>query len=178
MSVSILSVESDLSNRPLATVFVGLGSNIDPVSNLRLGIGELRDRFGELQTSTVYRSKAVGFDGEDFLNLVAIFESDASPLEICDIIELIHNLSGRDRNGGKWESRPLDIDLLLYNDLVIDERPVMVPRKDVLEYSFVLRPMAELAPDKVHPVTGHTMLEHWQNFDATSHPLEAVDVIL
>ena len=162
----------------MAVIYVGLGSNINPEKNLQLGISELRDRFGDLQISAVYRSKAVGFDGDDFLNLVAGFESDSSPIDICEAIELIHNLVGRDRNGRKWESRPLDIDLLLYNDLVIDERPVRVPRKDVLEYSFVLRPIAELAPDLEHPVTGRTMLEHWQDFDATSHPLESVDLIL
>ena len=53
-----------------------------------------------------------------------------------------------------------------------------VPREDVLEYSFVLRPLAELAPDLVHPVTGRTMLEHWQEFDTSRQPLEVVDVKL
>ena len=162
----------------MATVYVGLGSNIDPEFNLHLGIRELRERYGELGLSAVYRSKAVGFEGDDYLNLVASFECDEPPQAICDAIEAIHNLAGRARDGGKWESRPLDIDLLLYNDLVIDERPVRVPRSDVLEYSFVLRPLAELAPDLVHPVTGRTMLEHWQEFDAASHPLEVVGVIL
>ncbi len=164
----------------MAVVYVGLGSNIDPEKNLQLGISELRDRYGELQISAVYRSEALGFEGDDFLNLVAGFESDSSPIEISETIELIHELAGRNpnRNGGKWESRPLDIDLLLYNDLVIDERPVRVPRKDVLEYSFVLRPMAELAPDLLHPVTGRTMLEHWQDFDAASHPLDTVGLTL
>ncbi len=162
----------------MAIVYVGLGSNIDPEHNLHLGIRELRERYGELLISAVYRSEAVGFDGEDFLNLVVRFESDASPAEICETIELIHNLTGRDRNSGKWESRPLDIDLLLYNDLVMDERSVRVPRDDVLKYSFVLRPLAELAPDLVHPVTGRTMLEHWQEFNAESHPLDVVGVIL
>ena len=162
----------------MATVYVGLGSNIDPELNLHLGIRELRERYGELELSAVYRSKAVGFEGEDFLNLVARFESNESPVSICEEIELIHNLTGRDRDSGKWESRPLDIDLLLYNDLVIDEPPVRVPRKDVLEYSFVLRPLAELSPDLVHPVTGKTMLKHWQEFDAASHPLDVVGVFL
>jgi 2-amino-4-hydroxy-6-hydroxymethyldihydropteridine diphosphokinase len=162
----------------MATVYVGLGSNIDPELNLHLGIRELRERYGELELSAVYRSKAVGFEGEDFLNLVARFESNESPVSICEEIELIHNLTGRDRDSGKWESRPLDIDLLLYNDLVIDEPPVRVPRKDVLEYSFVLRPLAELSPDLVHPLTGKTMLEHWQEFDVASHPLDVVGVIL
>ena len=162
----------------MATVYVGLGSNIDPEANLHLGIRELRDRYGELQVSAVYRSEAVGFEGDDFLNLVASFESEASPRAICEEIELIHNLAGRERDGGKWDSRTLDIDLLLYNDLVVDERPVRVPREDILEYSFVLRPLAELAPDLVHPVTGKTMLEHWQEFDASGQPLDVVGVIL
>ncbi len=162
----------------MATVYVGLGSNIDPQDNLHLGISELRKRYGELQVSSVYRSEAVGFEGEDFLNLVVSFESDSSPRAICEEIEAIHNLAGRDRNGGKWESRTLDIDLLLYNDLVMDERPVRIPRADVLEYSFVLCPLAELAPDLVHPLTGKTMLEHWQEFDASRHPLDVVGVIL
>ena len=162
----------------MATVYVGLGSNIDPEANLHLGIRELRRRYGEVRSSAVYRSAAVGFEGEDFLNLVAAFESETSPWAICDDIEAIHNLAGRDRNGGKWESRPLDIDLLLYNDRIIDERPVRIPRDDILEYSFVLRPLAELAPDLVHPVTGRTMREHWQAFDASRQPLEVVGVIL
>ena len=160
----------------MATVYVGLGSNIDPEDNLHLGIRELRARYGDLELSAVYRSRAVGFEGNDFLNLVARFESNHTPQAICEQIERIHNLSGRE--GGKWESRPLDIDLLLYNDLVVDERPVRIPRDDVLEYSFVLRPLAELAPDLVHPVTGRTMLDHWQEFDAASHPLDVVGVIL
>ena len=162
----------------MAAVYLGLGSNIDPENNLHLGVAELRRRYGEIELSGVYRSRAVGFDGDDFLNLVARFESEASPLSICEEIEVIHNLAGRDRSGGKWEARSLDIDLLLYNDMVVDEPPVRVPRDDILEYSFVLRPLAELAPELVHPVTGKTMLDHWQAFDADSQPLEIVGVIL
>ena len=158
----------------MATVYVGLGSNIEPEANLHLGIAELRRRYGNVDVSAVFRSRAVGFEGDDFLNLVARFESESEPAEICEAITAIHNLTGRERHGGKWESRPLDIDLLLYNDRVMDEP--RVPREDVLEYSFVLRPLAELAPDLVHPVTGRTMLEHWQEFDASRHPLEVVDV--
>ena len=157
-------------------MYVGLGSNIEPETNLRLGIAELRRLYGHVDVSAVYQSHAVGFDGDDFLNLVARFESESEPAEICAAITAIHKLSGRDRHGGKWESRPLDIDLLLYNDRVLEEP--RVPREDVLEYSFVLRPLAELAPDLVHPVTGRTILEHWQEFDASRHPLEVVDVAL
>ena len=162
----------------MATVYLGLGSNIEPEKNLGMAIRELRQRYGELDVSTVYRSAAVGFDGPDFLNLVVGLRSEDSPLAICEEIERLHNLAGRARKGEKWASRPLDIDLLLYNDLVMDERPVRVPRDDVLEYSFVLRPLAELAPDLLHPVTGRTMRAHWAEFDADSHPLEPVGVML
>jgi len=159
-------------------IYLGLGSNIRPEENLSLGVRELRRHFGDLDISSVYRSAAVGFEGDDFLNLVVGFRSEESPAGICKEIERLHNLAGRERSSEKWAPRPLDIDLLLYNDLVIDERPVRVPRDDILNYSFVLRPLAELAPDYVHPVTGKTMLEHWQEFDAESQPLELVGVIL
>ena len=160
----------------MAVVFLGIGSNESPEKNLRLAVNELRSRYGEVVLSSVYRSAAVGFDGDDFLNLVVRLNSGASPLSICNEIELIHNIAGRERGSDKWEARTLDIDLLLYNDLVRDERPVRVPRGDVLQYSFVLWPLAEIAPDYVHPVTGKTLLQHWQEFDAASHPLEHVNV--
>jgi len=161
----------------MATVYLGLGSNESPEENLRLAIRELKSRFGNLTLSRVYQSAPVGFEGCDFLNLVARLESEVSPIDICAEIESIHNLAGRVRNSDKWESRPLDIDLLLYNDLVQDQRPVRVPRDDIVLYSFVLRPLAEIAPDQVHPVTGKTFLEHWQAFDVMSHPLKEKDVV-
>jgi len=162
----------------MATVFLGIGSNQSPEENLRLAIRELGNRYGKLDLSPIYKSASIGFDGEDFLNLAVHFRSDVSVLSICTEIDLIHNLAGRECGSDKWESRPLDIDVLLYNDLILDERPVHVPREDILKYSFVLRPLAELAPSQVHPVTGRTFLEHWQEFDAASHPLEEIDVIL
>lgn len=162
----------------MSHIYLGLGSNIEPEKNLGRAVRELRKKYGELEISSVYRSAAVGFEGDDFLNLVVGLQSDDEPLEIIAEIERLHNLVGRTRGSEKWEARPLDIDLLLYNDEVIDQRPVRVPRSDILEYSFVLRPLAELAPDLKHPVTGKTMLAHWQSFDASDHPLELIGVIL
>ncbi|MBT8110459.1 MAG: 2-amino-4-hydroxy-6-hydroxymethyldihydropteridine diphosphokinase [Gammaproteobacteria bacterium] len=162
----------------MSIVYLGLGSNIRPEENLSLAVRELRRCYGDLDVSSVYRGAAIGFEGDDFLNLVVRLRSEQTPVEICREIERLHDLAGRDRGNGKWSSRPLDIDLLLYDDQVIDERPVRVPRSDILKYSFVLRPLAELAPDLVHPVTGKSMLAHWQEFDAASQPLELVGIIL
>ncbi len=161
-----------------AVVYLGLGSNVEAEKNLSMAMRELRRRYGELEASAVYQSAALGFEGDDFLNLVVRLRSNRTALELCQDIELIHNLAGRERGSNKWAARPLDIDLLLYNDAIIDEPPVKVPRNDVLAYSFVLRPLAELAPDLTHPVTGTTMEEHWQMFDAGSHPLEIVGVVM
>lgn len=162
----------------MARVYLGLGSNIDPETNLRLGVRELQSRFGELALSAIYESAAIGFEGADFLNMVVGFDSDETPAGIQWQAELIHDYVGRDRESGRFSSRPLDIDLLLYGDLVANEPKLKLPRCDVLEYSFVLRPLAELAPDLAHPVTGKSMAEHWQEFDASSHPLRPVSVIL
>jgi len=162
----------------MARVYLGLGSNIDARNNLRIGVDELRTRYGEIELSATYESAALGFEGADFLNMVVGFESDVSPSELIKQMELIHDLTGRDRSSGRFTSRPLDIDLLLYGDLVVDEPGLNLPRCDVLDYNFVLRPLAELDPGLIHPVTGKTMQQHWQQFSATSHPLRPVDVIL
>ena len=162
----------------MVTVYVSLGSNIDAEKNLRIAADELRRRFGSLSLSGTYRNAAVGFEGDDFLNLVAAFDSAQSPLEIQQQIEEIHRLTGRQRGDDKFAARPLDIDLLLYGDTVIDDPPLQIPRSDVLEYAFVLGPLAELAPDLIHPKTGRTIREHWQEGDVERHPLVPVDVIL
>ena len=159
-------------------VYLGLGSNIDAERNLRMGMAELRRRFGALKVSKTYRSKAVGFAGEDFLNLVVGIETDATPEEIESSIEDIHTLAGRQRNEERYSSRSLDIDLLLYDDMVRESPEPRLPRSDILKYNFVLRPLAEIAPNFRHPLTGQTIRQHWDEFDESCHPLKAVDVIL
>jgi len=162
----------------LATVYLGLGSNIDADKNLRIAVGELRRRFGDLTVSPVYRSAPVGFDGPDFLNLVVALNTDTEPLQLLEQIERIHEMAGRRRGPDKFSSRPLDIDLLLYGDRVEPDPPLRLPRQDVLKYGFVLRPLADIAPDRVHPVSGRTIGEHWREFDGERHPLMPVDVKL
>ena len=162
----------------MATVYLGLGSNIDAGKNLRTAVDALRHRYGELTVSPVYRSAPVGFEGPDFLNLVVALATDATPLEVLDEIERIHAMAGRQRGPDRYSSRPLDIDLLLHGDTVDPSPPLRLPRRDILDYGFVLRPLADIAPDLVHPVTGRTIGEHWREFHGECHPLTRVDVIL
>ena len=160
----------------MPVAYLGLGSNLDAERNLQLALHELRERFSVQKISTVYRSKALGFDGADFLNAVVSIETRLSPRELCGELEQIHETAGRQRRPEKFIARTLDIDLLLYGQLVLDEPPTRLPRKDVLQYSFVLRPLAEIAPDYCHPATRKSLREHWQEFDATTHPLTAVEL--
>jgi len=162
----------------VSTVYLGLGSNIDPQENLKQALEALENRFGELQKSSVYRSTAFGFDGDDFLNMVVRIETTLPPTDIHAELEHIHQAAGRDRSSRGYAARTLDIDLLLYDDLIIDEPPVRLPRADVLRFSFVLGPLAEISPELVHPLTNQSMQAHWNQFDAGGHPITLEGVIL
>lgn len=160
---------------PLAVdVYVSAGSNIAPWENLQLACRELTRRFGPLAISGVYRNPPVGFTGDDFLNLVLRFRTAEPPAAVVAELERLHVLAGRVRGTEPFAPRTLDLDLLLYGDAIIPEREIRVPREDILKYGFVLGPLAELAPDLRHPVTGQTMAELWASFDQRSSPLERV----
>ena len=155
-------------------VFVGIGSNIEREANVRAGVTELRACFGELQLSSVYESEAVGFDGEPFYNLVAAFDTEMSVDKVMATLADIENRHGRVRNGERFSGRTLDIDLLLYGDLVTRAEAYHVPRDEIPRYAFVLQPLAELAPQLRHPQTGETYASMWDGFDKDSQQLHAI----
>lgn len=142
-------------------VYFGLGSNIDPEASLDLALSALETSFGTVQSSRVYRNPAVGFAGDDFLNLVARVTTDQKPPQIQLILRAIERAAARDRSEPRWGPRTLDIDLLLYGTCV--DSLLRLPRGDILRYGFVLGPLAELAPELVHPVSGVTMAQAWQS---------------
>lgn len=162
----------------MAWVCVGIGSNIEPERHIRIGLAELRRRFGPLIVSTVYANAAVGFAGADFLNLAVRFDTDLPvrtvAAELRDI-EATHQPRGE---GSKFAPRALDLDLLLYADLVLHENGVQVPRDEITRYAFVLRPLAEVAGDRRHPLLGATFAELWAGFDQSRETLRPVMLAL
>lgn len=157
-------------------VYLSVGSNIAPEQNLKLACQVLANRYGDLHLSNVYRNAAEGFSGEAFLNMVIGFRTTARPEHILAHIEEIHDQAQRVRTANKFSSRTLDLDLLLYGDVV--REPLKLPHADIERYSFVARPLAELAPTRKHPVSGKTMQEIWANFVQDAHPLEKVELEL
>ncbi len=159
-------------------VYVSIGSNIDREKSIRGAIRALRSNFGQLALSRVYESKAQDFAGDNFYNLVAGFESDHTPRAICAALTRIENDHGRVRHTGTVESRTLDIDLLLYGDLVVCEPDLKLPRPDITRYAFVLGPLAEIAPTMRHPETGLTFAQMWQHFEHDEKKIWIVDIDL
>ncbi len=145
-----------------ARVFVSAGSNIDPRANLEAACAALGDRYGALELSPVYESPAEGFDGPPFLNLVVSFRTKEPPEEILEALAGLEARAGRDRSSGKFSSRTLDLDLLLYGDRV--DATLKLPHPDIERYAFVLRPLADLAPNLRHALSGETTAELWAAF--------------
>ena len=155
-------------------VFLSAGSNIRPEENLQMACRALSADFGELTLSSVYRNEAVGFDGDDFLNMVIGFSTTEDPERIVARLEKLHSEAGRERQDDPFCSRTLDLDLLLYGDLV--RQRLKLPRDDIEKYDFVLGPLAEIAPDVKHPVSGLKMSELWEGFHHETHGLEKVEL--
>lgn len=152
-------------------VYVGIGSNIEQEKYLRRAREYLLQSFGELcqlQLSPVYKTRAIGFDGDDFFNLVASFSTEISPFDVEKKLKEIEHNNGRQRRQEKFSARTLDIDLLLYDQEIISRDGVNIPRDEIEKYAFVLSPLADLAPELVHPQTQQTMATMWHALSQSS----------
>jgi len=160
----------------MTQAFIGVGSNIDRDKSIRSGVARLRDKFGRLVISTVYESPAYGFEGDNFYNLVVALDTDMAPLALARELHGIEYSLGRKRDEPRYSSRILDLDLLLYGDLICHGEGLDVPRGDIRKFGFVLRPLAEIAGGMRHPETGETFEEMWQAFDQSDQNLWPVDL--
>ncbi|VAW53570.1 2-amino-4-hydroxy-6-hydroxymethyldihydropteridinepyrophosphokinase [hydrothermal vent metagenome] len=159
----------------MAWVYISLGSNIDREALTRVGVSALQAQYGDLLLSSVYESEAVGFDGEDFYNMVIALQTGDSVYSVAKWLRTIEDRNGRERNGSKFSSRTLDLDLLLYDNLVINQGKLQIPRDEILQRAFVLWPMAEIAPNVKHPEVDKTYAELWANFDKEKEKLEPIE---
>jgi 2-amino-4-hydroxy-6-hydroxymethyldihydropteridine diphosphokinase len=148
----------------MSIVYLGLGSNVDARANIASGITALRECLQQVELSPVYEAPAVGFEGDDFINLVARAATDMSPLELKRFLHELEDRHGRDRSGPKFSDRTLDIDILLYDDLWLQSPELEIPRDEILTAAHVLRPLADLAPDLLHPVRRKSMAALWREF--------------
>lgn len=147
----------------MSTAWLGLGSNVNSDAHIRAGIRELVEKFDNVSLSPAYASTAVGFDGEDFINLVARIETDMHPMELRQYLRDLEDRYGRKRDVPKFSDRSLDIDILLYDDLVLFSSVLEIPRAEILKFSHVLKPLADLEPELVHPTELRSMLEIWKS---------------
>lgn len=138
----------------MTRVYLGIGSNIDPEQNIPAGLEQLSAGVEVLRLSPCYRSPAVGFDGPEFINLVAEIETALSVAELNQCLKQIETGFGRAADAVKYSSRALDIDILLFGDLKGGQSGIELPRPDVHEYAFVLRPLLDLIPEGVCPLKG------------------------
>jgi 2-amino-4-hydroxy-6-hydroxymethyldihydropteridine diphosphokinase len=150
--------------------YLSLGSNQDPEHHLPQALAELRARFGPVIASPTYRTPAEGFDGPDFLNSAAIINTDLDILALDAWLHALEDAHGRRRDVSRFSSRPLDIDIVFYDDLVLrGPGHLQVPRPE-LRHAFVLKPLADIAPDFRDPISGETLARLWKRHPGYRQP--------
>jgi 2-amino-4-hydroxy-6-hydroxymethyldihydropteridine diphosphokinase len=152
----------------MSRVYVSVGSNVDRERNIALALDLLRERFGEVQTSSVYETEPVGFDGDPFFNLVVAFESEAEPRVLITALHEIECHCGRKRDDERFGPRTMDLDLLLVGDRVVDDNGVVLPREEISSQAFVLCPLAEIAGERRHPLSGDTLAAMWARVERSA----------
>lgn len=160
----------------MTTVYLGLGSNIDPAHHLPLGLRAVGDLLGSLRCSPIYEGAAIGFDGDPFWNLVVGAETGLAVGELQRDLRRIEYRHGRAVDAPRFSPRALDIDILTHGDSVGLVDGVELPRAEIVQNAFVLRPLAELAGDTRHPALGVSYAALWQAFDQESQPLTRVEL--
>ena len=157
-----------------AQVYVSIGSNVNRRKNIELALEQLANEFGVIEQSSVYESDAVGFDSAPFYNLVIGFHTNELPRDIQARLHAIEDACGRVRSQS-LSARTMDLDLLLYAGMVVDESGLSLPRSDITRYAFVLCPLAEIAGEEKHPLSGESYADMWAAFNEPEQVLTPVD---
>ncbi|WP_019276525.1 2-amino-4-hydroxy-6-hydroxymethyldihydropteridine diphosphokinase [Vibrio coralliilyticus] len=156
-------------------VTVSIGSNIDREFYVYKALNALDQFFAPLTVSKSYDCVPVGFEGDNFLNLVVGFECSQSVSDLTTLLRQIEDESDRVRSGEKFASRTLDLDILTFDDLVGIIDGVELPRGEITENAFVLRPLADIIPHETHPLTTKTYEQLWSEYDKSSQHVTVTD---
>lgn len=156
--------------------YLSLGSNIEPAQHVHGAVAALYQRYGALVISPVYQTPAVGFDGDDFLNLVVGIETTQGPEALAASCHEIEAELGRRRSDQRFSARTMDIDVLTLGDTVREAAPAL-PRDEILKYAFVLKPLADIAPKVRHPVDGRCYADIWSAFAESSDSADALQPV-
>ena len=157
-------------------VYVSAGSNVAPIESLNRALDGVRAAFQDVVVSDAYANTAIGFVGPDFINLALGFTTDRPLAEVLSVLHGIEEDCGRGRTDPKWAPRRMDLDVLLFGDLVGEFPGAKLPRPDFVKRAFMLGPLAEIAPDAVHPTLGVSVGSLWSQFDQQSHRLRRVQL--
>ena len=156
-------------SKTLHEVYLSLGSNENPKYYLKLAIEALKDTFGEILLSPVYCTPAVGFEGPDFLNAAARIKTDMDVLTLDAWLHELEDRHGRKRDVPRYSSRTLDIDIIFFDDLIMSgPGNLCIPRPE-LKHPFVLKPLADIAPNFRDPVSGKTLARCWAEHPNFKH---------
>lgn len=158
---------------PLLTL--SLGSNQQADHHIRGALDALQAGFGTMRTSSVFESKAVGFDGSNFLNMVVAVATDMSLADVSAFIKALEDEHGRTRGGARFSARTLDIDILTYGECVGDYDGVVLPRPEITENAYVLWPMSQVCGDCFDPQSGLSYSTLWHQYDKTRQALWPID---
>ena len=146
-------------------IWVSLGSNIEREAHIRSAVTELQRHLGPARISPVYETDAEGFEGPAFYNLVTGHETELPAEALIRLFSQLEDELGRVRREARFDSRTIDIDLLTYGDLVGEVAGKHLPRDDITDYAFVLKPLCDLAPDELHPALKKSYRQMWEEFE-------------
>ncbi len=158
----------------MARIYISIGSNIEAQHYFNSAIKAINQYFSNVVLSSVFESEAVGFHGNNFLNMVVAADTKLDIAQVVALFKRIELDNGREVGAKKFAPRTLDLDLLLFDDCVTDT-PIELPRAEITKNAFVLWPLAEIAPELQHPVEKMTYQTLWNHYDKSKQKLWPIE---
>lgn len=159
----------------MAQIFISIGSNVNKEHYIKAALAILPQHFENVSYSSIFESESVGFEGNNFYNLVAAATTNLPLDVVCARLKQIEREHGRTPNDKKFSPRTLDLDLLFFDDVICDS-PAQLPRDEITKNAFVLWPLAEIASDFIHPVVNVSIGQLWQAYDKNTQKLWKVEI--